>query len=85
MKIHPSLMTIAALASCLLLSTATATSAKSVGKIGGSGGFTLKCTWACHPKIKKARAQYCFNKKGQKKLVYWESMSVRCGNTEEGG
>lgn len=57
-----------------------------VGKIGGFDGFTRNCTWICHPRIKRARAQICYNRKGVRKIVYWEATGTgRCGRTEEGG
>ena len=58
--------------------------AKTYGTIGGSGAHTRKCTWICHPRIKKARAQTCANKAGKRKIVYWESMPVRCDPNAEG-
>ncbi len=76
---------VATLALGLAISATGEAFADRFGKIGGSGAYKHNCTWSCHPRIKNARAQYCRNKAGQKKLVYWESTGGRCGRTEEGG
>lgn len=74
----------AATAMMAALAFAPVAEAKTVGSIGGSGAYTLKCHWICHPRIKKARAQVCADKKGKSKIVYWESMPVACDPNAEG-
>lgn len=68
----------------LMLAAPSSADAKTSGTIGGSGAYTHKCHWVCHPRIKKARAQVCANKKGKTRLVYWETMPVPCDPNAEG-
>jgi hypothetical protein len=52
------------------------------GAVSGTSSYTQNCQWRCHLGIAKARVKACQNKAGQRRVVYWERMSVVCNPTE---